>query len=149
MGRVEGIFTADVPGGECLSRPEVRAIAGVGLDGDRYAAGGGTFSTKRGGGRQLTLVSREALAALDPPLAPGASRRNVETSGVDLLGLVGRRFRIGDVECIGVRDCPPCGHLQKLTRPGVMKDLQGGGGLRADIVTTGDIAVGDEIVPLD
>ena len=52
---------------------------------------------------------------------------------------------VGDVECYGVELCEPCLHLQKMTRPGLIKDLVHRGGLRADILSDGVIAVGDVI----
>ena len=82
-------------------------------------------------------------------MRPAETRRNVVTRGVDLSALLGKRFAIGDVECLGVRDCPPCAHLESLTRPGVHAALEGAGGLRAEVVTAGTMRVGDAIRPLD
>ena len=65
---------------------------------------------------------------------------------VRLNNLVGKRFRIGNVECLGVELCEPCRHLQKLTRPGIIKDLIHRGGLRADILSGGTISVGDKVL---
>lgn len=143
-GRVEGIYVAGGAGERLVSVPVVRAVEGVGLEGDRYAAGAGTFSSKPGTGRHVTLVDADAVAAAG--LAPGESRRNIETSGVDLPGLVGRHFRIGSAELVGMRECPPCGYLQRVTKPGVMTALQGRGGLRAEVLVGGTIAVGDDVV---
>ena len=71
------------------------------------------------------------------------------TTGIDLNALVGWRFRIGAVECVGQRWCEPCAHLERLTRPGVLRELVHRGGLRADVVTPGEIAVGDEVSALE
>jgi MOSC domain-containing protein YiiM len=60
--------------------------------------------------------------------------------------LVGKHFFVGAIECVGVELCEPCRHLESLTRPGIIKELVHRGGLNADIVTTGTIAVGDEVV---
>lgn len=143
MSRVVGIFVAPAGGAACEAVPSVVAVAGAGLEGDRYAVGEGTFSAKPGTGRHVTLVDAAAVAAAG--LAPGESRRNLETEGVDLLSLVGRRFRIGGAELVGMRDCPPCGYLQKKTHGGVVAALQGVGGLRAEVVVTGTISAGDAI----
>ena len=121
------------------------AVAGRGLEGDRYHDGKGTFSHWRGR-RDLTLVEAEALE--EAALEPGEARRNVVVRGVDLNGLVGRRFRVGAVECEALELSPPCKHLEKLTRPGVMRALAGRGGVRAAILADGEIAVGDAVVPL-
>jgi len=94
----------------------VRAIAGHGLEGDRYFFPDGAPS-----GEALTLIEAEALD--DVGLTGAQSRRQVVVRGVAVNDLVGKRFRIGDVECAGVELCEPCLHLQKLTRPGIIKDL--------------------------
>lgn len=126
-----------------LSRvDEVEALAGRGLAGDRYAAGRGTFSGP-GRGYELTLVEAEVLDEIE--LAWEEARRNIVTRGAALNGLVGRRFRIGSVECIGRRLAEPCAHLEKLARPGLLRPLVHRGGLRADIVAGGVLRLGDEI----
>jgi MOSC domain-containing protein YiiM len=146
-GRLVGIYTAETGGKPMDAHDEVRAVAGVGLEGDRYATKTGEFSAREGGGREVTLIAREAIAAAnaDVKIGENETRRNLVTEGVDLDALIGRRFTVGDVVMIGVRDCPPCAYLEKLTRPGVRGALMGGGGLRADIVNDGVIRVGDEI----
>jgi MOSC domain-containing protein YiiM len=153
-GCVEGIFLIREKDGLPAPIPRATAHAGRGLEGDRYCAATGTFSAKAGPGRDLTLIEAEALESLARddgiPLPPGGSRRNVVTRGIALGELIGRRFRIGDaVECVGVKPCDPCGHLERLTRPGVKRGLENRGGLRADIVVGGRISVGDRIEPLD
>lgn len=152
-GVVEAIFTAPAAGVPCLARHTVRTIPGGGLEGDRYAAGEGTFSGTPGAGRQLTLIAAEVLEALAVEegiaLTGADARRNLVTRGVDLDALLGSRFRIGTVECVAVRDCPPCKTLQERTQPGVLEALAGRGGIRADILTQGSISVGDAIVVLE
>ena len=143
-GRVESIFIG--PKYE-LPQPveSVRAVAGRGLEGNRYFYDDGAAPP----GRALTLIAAEALAEgaaeSGVPLSAAESRRNVLTSGIDLNALVGVRFRVGDVECVGVELCEPCTTLQKLTRPGVVKAYVHRAGLNADIITDGEIAVGDVV----
>ena len=120
------------------------AIAGRGLEGDRYTAGEGTFSSGTDDGRALTLVEGEVLDELR--LEPTDARRNVVTRGIQLNPLMGRTFTIGEVACAGRRLCEPCAHLERLTRPGTLRELVHRGGLRADILTSGEIAVGDRVV---
>jgi MOSC domain-containing protein YiiM len=122
------------------------AQAGVGLEGDRYAVGAGTFSDTPGTGRALTLVEAEALDGLDPPLEHAEARRNVVTRGVRLNDLVGKRFFVGEVECEGMRLCEPCADLEReVGRPGLLRELVHQGGLRADILAGGEIRVGDAV----
>jgi MOSC domain-containing protein YiiM len=118
---------------------EVSAIAGCGLEGDRHYRAGGQRP-----GNALTLIEAEALE--DVGLTGAESRRQVVVRGVRLNDLVGKRFRVGDVECVGVELCEPCRRLQALTRPAIIRDLLHRGGLNADIVSSGRISVGDEVV---
>ena len=119
----------------------VRAVAGKGLEGDRYF-----FAAGAQPGRALTLVEEEVVE--DVGLSPGATRRQVTTRGVRLNDLIGKRFLVGEVECYGVELCEPCSHLQKMTRPGIIKELAHRAGINADILTDGTISVGDEITHL-
>jgi MOSC domain-containing protein YiiM len=109
-----------------------------GLIGDRYGDSG-----------DITLIAAEALEGLRSDtgieLSHEESRRQVLTRGIDLNALVGKRFTVGSVECEGAELCEPCNHLQSLTRQGVLRGLVHRGGLRADIVRPGRIAVGDQI----
>jgi MOSC domain-containing protein YiiM len=85
------------------------------------------------------------VLAEDRRLGYAEARRNVITHGVDLNALVGRRFRVADVECFGQRLCEPCSHLERLTTKGVLRGLIHRGGLRADILTDGRIRIGSAI----
>jgi MOSC domain-containing protein YiiM len=152
--RVEAIHIAGDRGRPTRSVESVRALPGVGLEGDRYASGRGTWGRRgtRGPGRDLTLIEAEEVERLAMhfgiELAPGESRRNVTTRGVRLNELVARRFRIGGVVCEGVRLCEPCTYLEDVTGKPLREPLLHRAGLRADIVTSGTIAVGDPIVDL-
>jgi MOSC domain-containing protein YiiM len=153
-GKVEAIFVAAHAAEPPLPVDEAEAVAGRGLRGDRYlrGEGDGTFYVPDKTGQDLTLIEAEALAALSAEagveLAPAEARRNLLTSGIGLNDLVGRRFRIGAVECVGDRLAEPCSHLARLTDPRVLRALVDRGGLRADIVRGGPIAVGDPVEPL-
>jgi hypothetical protein len=116
----------------------VAALAGRGLRGDRHFCADGAKP-----GQALTLIEAEALEGVG--LTGAQSRRQVVVRGVRLNDLVGRRFRIGDVDCAGVELCEPCLHLQQLTRPGIIKALIHRGGLNADVLTDGEIRVGDRV----
>ena len=146
-GTVEAIVLAATAEAALSAVASARAIAGRGLEGDRYAAGEGTFSVAGGRGHDLTLVTAEALE--DVGLTASEARRNLVVRGVDLDALRGRRFRVGEVECLGQRRCEPCAHLERLTRPGVLRALVHRGGLRADIVRGGELRVGDLVQVLD
>ena len=149
VGQVEGIYLAANEGAELLPVEEVAAVAGKGLEGDRYFTGDGTFYSERKVGQDVTLIEAEAIEALAREeaieLSPGQPRRNVVTRGMALNDLLGKRFVVGEALCIGRRLCDPCSHLEQLTQPGVLKGLVNRGGLRADILKGGSIAVGSEV----
>jgi MOSC domain-containing protein YiiM len=151
-GWLEAIYLASERGGPPVSVTSAEAVAGSGLLGDRYAAGTGTYWRPSKPGQDLTLIEAEAVERVATErgvaITAGATRRNLVTRGLRLDALRGHRFRIGSVECIGVRDCPPCRYLESLTVPGVARALWGAGGLRADVVAGGVIGVGDPIVLL-
>jgi MOSC domain-containing protein YiiM len=150
-GTVEAIAIAATATAPMQLVEEAQALAGRGLAGDRYAAKAGTFtpSGSSGHGYDLTLIQAEVLDELvlaeDRRLGYAEARRNLITRGLGLNALVGRRFRIADVECFGQRLCEPCSHLERLTTKGVLRGLIHRGGLRADIVTDGRIYIGSAI----
>jgi len=151
-GSVEGLAVAAAAEAPMQLLGTARARAGRGLDGDRYAVGAGTFSSRAGRrpGYDLTLIAAEVLdelAAAGHAIDFAGARRNVLTRGINVNALVGRTFRIGDVVCRGSRLCEPCVHLDRLSGPGLLRPLIHRGGLRADILTDGEIRVGAPIRP--
>jgi hypothetical protein len=120
----------------------VKAIAGKGLEGDRHFDPTGAPL-----GGALTLVEEEIVEKVGLP--PGGTRRQLTVRGIRLNELIGKRFRVGEVECHGVALCEPCRHLEQLTRPGIIEDLVHRAGINADILTDGRISVGDKIVATD
>ncbi len=151
-GRVEAIVIAPEAEAPMVRVDSAVARAERGLEGDRYFEKRGTFSNVHGRGYDLTLIEAEVLDTLELPtgrLAPEEARRNVLTRGIDLNALVGKPFTIGDVQCLGQRLCEPCAHLERLTanagKPGTLRALIHKGGLRADLLSDGEIRVGDEI----
>jgi MOSC domain-containing protein YiiM len=150
-GKVEAIYIAAESGAPTHAVERVNAIAGRGLEGDRKF----DHRARSGGepGKDITLIEAEAIESLATDhgieLGLGEPRRQVVTRGIGLNDLVGKRFRVGDLECLGVELCHPCSHMQSLTKPGVMKGLVNRGGLNADIVTGGELMVGDAVEVLD
>lgn len=151
-GTVEDIHLATAAGEPMRSVLSARAIAGRGLEGDRYATGSGHWSPIRRAGDSLTLIEAEEIdgvvAGHGLDLPPGSTRRNVTTRGIRLDGLVGRRFRIGAVICRGTRRCEPCSYLDQLLDQAALNALVHRGGLRVEILTGGSISIGDPIEPL-
>lgn len=148
-GEVVSIHIAPRAGLPMEARAQVQAIAGRGLEGDRYFDGSGYWSNNSGVDRDITLIEIEAIEALDREkkitITPGAARRNLVTRGVPLNHLVGREFQVGAVRLHGTRLCEPCQYLESLTTQGVLSGLIHRAGLRARIIAGGAIKVGDLI----
>jgi MOSC domain-containing protein YiiM len=139
--------------GDDMERQDELEVHASGVVGDRYASESGSWSSKPASGRALTLVEEEAIEAVRRDygidLAPGATRRNIVTRGVALNHLVGRTFRVGEVEVVGVRLAEPCAHLEALTAKGVRRAFVHRGGLRGEVASGGRIRVGDAVRTLE
>src|SRR3954471_4861847 len=120
---------------------EIECVAGRGIKGDRF------FDYKDDYKGQITFFSFEVFEKLRRHFrlgdkSPGALRRNVITSGTDVNDLIGEHFSIQGVQLRGTAHCRPCYWLDQAVAPGTEEFLQGSGGLRAQILTDGVIAVG-------
>jgi len=148
MAQVVEILIAQSPAAPMTPQQQVRAIPGRGLEGDRYAEGIGTFSPHpQKPDYEITFIQEEHVEDferwLGKPFTARDTRRNVVTRGVDLNSLVDREFRVGSVLIRGIRLCEPCNFLAKQTTPEVVRGLLHKGGLRAQILSAGEIRVGD------
>lgn len=83
--------------------------------------------------------------SFDPPLGLDDHRRNLVVRGIALNGLVGHEFLIGAVRCRGMRLCEPCTVIDRYASRPILRPLVHRGGVRADILTTGIIHIGDRI----
>ncbi len=153
-GNVVSINIAKAGSEPMTSLDQAKAVAGRGLEGDRYFSKQGTFTDNPNTtGRQVTLIESEAIDALERDygvkIDPTDARRNIVTRGVPLNHLVGQEFRVGDVRMRGVRLDEPCNHMASLVDQAAKDKIRLGlmhrGGLRADILNDGTIRVGDEI----
>lgn len=147
-GRVEALFLSPEHGQLPTPVERVYARAGRGLEGNRYYWEDRTAPP----GTALTIIAAEAVEAVandgDVSVEPAATRRNVLTRGIDVNELVGKRFRIGDVECEGTELCEPCTTLEGMTQAGVIRAFVHRGGLNADILSDGEISIGDPVTPV-
>jgi MOSC domain-containing protein YiiM len=145
QGRVEAIYIAAEHGELPHAVDSVRVIAGKGIERNRY------FDTGRPE-QELTLIEAEqierAAAEDDLEVDPAATGRNVLTRGVDLNALVGKRFRVGEAECLGIELCEPCKTFEGNTAPGAIKVFVHRAGLNAEILVGGELRPGDSVVPL-
>ena len=146
---VIAIFTAPEAEAPMETVKSVEAVEGQGLKGDRYFKDEGTFSGKvESPSDEVTLIESEMVEAFnergETTLEPHAFRRNLLTKGVSLNALVGKTFKVGDVTLKGTRLCEPCNHLATIVHKDVLQMVHRAG-LRAGVVSSGTIKVGDPI----
>jgi MOSC domain-containing protein YiiM len=147
QGTVVAICVASRKGEPMASLQEAMAVAGQGLSGDRYARGQGSWSRGQVGRRQVTLIN--SLFVQGSGFEFGETRRNIATSGVELMDLIGQKFSVGDAMLRGVKYCDPC------LRPSVLssKDIpfrdafHDRGGLVAEVLSSGLIRIGSPVIP--
>jgi MOSC domain-containing protein YiiM len=131
--------------------PELRLIAGKGIEGDRYMIGReeGFYSHRPEEGRQVTLFELETLIALkrdaNIELGPEEHRRNVTTEGVPLTHLVGRQFWLGETLLEATRLSIPCRHIEEITGKAIFDALINRSGLNCRILQGGTVRLGDAV----
>ena len=127
------------------AQQSVEALAEGGLTGDRYSEA----KNRRSADYQVTFIELENIEAFTEatglPLTPDMPRRNIITRGIRLNGLRGKRFVVGRARFEGLELCEPCSLFAKRTHREVLRFFVGKGGLRARIVSGGEVRVGDTI----
>lgn len=149
---IEALFIAPAAGQAMRRMPEVLAMAGRGLQGDRYALGTGYYSRRYD--CEVTLIEAEVLEAIAASaegvaVGEGQHRRNIVTRGLRLRELEGCRLKIGEVVLQFHRPRPPCDYLQRITQPGMTKALGRGAGIGMRVLTGGLLREGAvvEVLP--
>jgi MOSC domain-containing protein YiiM len=156
MGKVVGLYISPRVGEFMQPQTAVRALAGKGLEGDRYAAGQGTYSRiARQAARHISLIGREAIQAANEeltqrglaPFEPVETRRNIIVEGYDVHKLIGQEFRIGHVRLRGSEPTRPC-HIPSAVagKIGFAEAFHNRGGVRAEVLSDGMIAIGDALI---
>jgi MOSC domain-containing protein len=121
-----------------IETSEMECVAGRGIRGDRY------FDFKDDYKGQVTFFALEVFDELCSamqiqPRSPSLTRRNVITRGVDLNDLIGQEFEVFGVRFFGTEECRPCYWMNRVFAPGAQEFLKGRGGLRAKILTSGEL----------
>ena len=149
-GSVLALFIVDRMAAPMKKVEQLYALAGRGIEGDRYFLGTGTYSKKPEPGRQVTLIKSEVLESLRDKFGiivkPEESRRNILTRGIEINDLIGAAFFVGTVRLRAHRITQPCLYLEKLLdQPGLYKELWDNGGISCEILSDGVIKEGDII----
>jgi len=146
---IEQIFTRSLTDGSTQAHQSVRVVAGAGIDGDRY------FDRHEEPGQNITLIEAEEVERFNAEHGrchdPSVTGRNLVTRGVRLDALVGMEFMVGDVRLRGVELCEPCLGLgealatAELSPAQAVKAFVHRAGLRADVLSTGEVCVGAKV----
>jgi len=147
-GSVAAIFIAQNSADEMISLSRVRAFADRGLEGDRFFRD--SWSAVKRSDKAVSLIEEEVLELAAKEVGVEAlgklSRRNVVTRGVALIDLLGREFTVGTIRMRGIRLFEPCAHLVQVSKlPGIFKALEHRSGLKAAVVSDGEIRIGDAV----
>ncbi|MCH7803717.1 MAG: MOSC domain-containing protein [Acidobacteria bacterium] len=147
QGKVERIYVAPQGGVEMQKVSQVEALAGCGLEGDRYCSRTGYWTDVDE--CQVTLITAEDLEDIQRitgvRVDNGEHRRNLITRGIELESLSGKRFQVGQAILEFDRPRPPCSYIQSITQPGMTRALAGHSGICARVVQSGLIQVEDSI----
>ncbi len=151
-GSVISIAIASDVGRPTMTVPDVRAVPGRGLEGDRYFNRACASNVATPPAEQITLIETENLEEFNrqygTAFTAADTRRNIATRGIRLNDLEGHDFMVGEVRLRGLELCEPCSYLVSLTVPEVLKGLLHKAGLRAEILSEGVIRQGDSIGPV-
>ena len=145
-GRIEWIGLRPARHATMLVVPEAAFDPAHGLLGDHYAG-------RPGGARQVSLITREHLAAIGSFLGQGAVppellRRNLVVSGLNLAALKERRFLIGTAVLETSGECHPCSRMETLLGVGGYNAVRGNGGILARVIEAGVVRIGDAVARL-
>ncbi len=143
---IEHIFTCPPDSTSQVEHQSVRVVAGAGIEGDRY------YGAQDEPGQNITFVEAEEIegfaAAYQRPIDLSITRRNVVTRGVRLNELVGQEFTVGQMRFRGMELCEPCMGLGEALSSATLSPAQvinhwlHRAGLRADVLSSGELSVG-------
>lgn len=154
MAIVEELITAKLKDTDVLRPASFTLIEGVGIEGDRYSLGQGTYSCHREKGRQLTLISADSVeGVLDVPrfshVGVGDLRRSVVVRGMtqaELVACIGGEVDLGSCRVLVHRPCMPCMYLERrLKTKGLMEAIWNVCGVNCEIIVGGKLSVGDSV----
>lgn len=140
-GTVQWIGVRPSRGAAMVSLGRVALDTQRGVAGDRYSG--------RSGERQVTLIQHEDLHAISAylaqPVTPEQLRRNILVSGINLLALKDKRFRVGSALLEMTGECHPCSQMEATFGPGGYNAVRGHGGITARVLEDGEVAIGDAL----
>jgi len=144
---IKQIYIAETSGAAPQATSRAQLIAGQGIQGDRYFSRLPSISSDPS--TEITLIEQEQVDQFNTQhnrqYNYGDFRRNIITHGMPLNSLLGKIFWLGTVQLKGIMLCEPCAYLAKTLDPLVLPHLLNKGGLRAQILSSGEIKLGETI----
>ena len=142
-GRIEWLGIRPERGAAMIELTEVRVHRGTGLDGDR-------FRGRDDSPRQVTLIQQEHLAVIAAcvglaDVKPELLRRNIVVSGINLLALKDKQFRLGEALLEYSGACHPCSKMEAALGAGGYNAMRGHGGITARVIAAGTARTGDAV----
>ena len=143
IGRVEWIGVRPARGEPMVELKTVRLLPNQGLEGDR-------FKGRIGSARQVTLIQKEHLDVMAAclhreSLSPVFLRRNLVVSGINLLALKDKAFRVGEALLVFSGLCHPCSKMEIQLGAGGYNAMRGHGGITARVLEPGDVGIGNGV----
>ena len=151
-GHVASLHLHPAESGAPLQSVEsVEMVEEKGVAGDARFFGRLSRDTGQPTRRQVTLIEREQIAehatALGlPSITPGAVRSNIETSGVNLIALLGREIEIGKAVLRLYAPRDPCAKMDAICQGLRARMMDQRQGVLAEVVRSGAVRVGDTIL---
>ena len=155
---IQAIYIAPSGGEQMQAITHARVRADLGIEGDRYALGKGAYSAVEPiKVRHISLITLSGIetandwlkAGDEPTFDAAETRRNILLEGItaaDLNSLVGLQFQLGSIRLRGTELCTPCERpAQLLNKPSFMDAFEGRGGIRAEVLNSGTLHVGDKL----
>ena len=155
---IQAIYLASSAGAKMQSIDHIKVNAGSGIEGDRYALGTGAYSkVEPAKVRHISLISSSGIdtandwlkAGDEAPFDGSETRRNIILGGVtatELNDLVGKQFQLGSLLLLGTELCAPCERpAQLLSKRSFMEAFEGRGGIRAEVLNSGTLTIGDKL----
>lgn len=155
---IQAIYLATTAGAKMQAFNHIKVNAGSGIEGDRYALGIGAYSkVEPVKVRHISLISSSGIetandwlkAGDEPTFDESETRRNIVLNGIsaaELNDLVGKQFQLGNLQLLGIELCTPCERpAQLLSKPSFMEAFEGRGGIRAEVLNTGTLSIGDKL----
>jgi MOSC domain-containing protein YiiM len=144
MGKIEAINISNISEANTFYVNQAYLEKGKGIVNDRYYE---NFKEKK---EQVTLISLEEINIfnnqVNQNIEPKDFRRNIIVSGIDLNKLIDKQIKINQVILKIHEICQPCKYLQdRLKLPSLVKLLVNKSGVRAEIIKSGNLLVGDTI----